>query len=246
MHKTNLFLQNIFGWFLLLASMGCVIQGSYRPPVIPLKVVVNSLGEITLEVSAEFVTPLGVFEIGAVSDSASFFDTVQNTLVIRTNSYDCAYDLRGKNFEILFGPGLEVRKLQKDSQNNIFLELIGEYNGCEQTLSPQSFFVSQPDNCSVPYQPGLVIGQQASVAVFQVSVRTGPNANYDLVRNKYLREGRIVTLIEGPVCGQTKSGGNSWWWKLKSDEIRLADGQRVVIVGWVAEKDDDTSLLSPR
>jgi hypothetical protein len=229
--------------FILLT--GCFFQGSYQPPAIPLKVVVNSLGEITVDVSTEFVTPLGIFEIGAVSDSTSFFDTVENTLVIRTDSYDCAYDLRGRNFEIQFDSGLEVRRLEKDSQNNILLELNGDYSGCQQTLTQPASYLLQSSNCYVPYEPSLVLGQRTTIAIYQASVWTGPSASYGLVRNNYLQQGRAVTLLEGPVCGETRSGGNSWWWKLKSDEIRLADGQRVVIVGWVAEKDDDTNLLAP-
>lgn len=229
--------------FLLLGA--CTLSGSYSPLAIPLKVVINSAGEITLEASAAIITPLGVFEIGAASDPYTLFDTVQNTLTIRTDSYECLYDLNGQNFEIEFSETVQARSLRKDSNSNIYLELSGNYTGCQQKLaSPVSY--SAPINCQPDHESRLQLGQQAVVSVFQVSVRTGPGASNGLVRNKYLKEGRAVTLIEGPVCGSMRSGGPSWWWKVKSQEIQLADGQIVIIVGWVGEKDDDVFLLAPR
>jgi hypothetical protein len=245
--KTNRFrFLFLLSAILLISLNACVFQGSYQPLAIPLRVLVNSSGEISLEASTEFVTPLGIFSLGVASDSIRFFDTVRNTLLIRTNSYDCLYDLRGNNFEIQFEQGLSVRRLQKDSQNNIFLELEGNFSGCQQDLPQVASYSPAVENCSVPYNPSLSLGQKTSIAVFQVSVRTGPSADYDLVRNKYLKKGRGVTLLEGPVCGPTRSGGNSWWWKLKSEELRLSSGEQVVIVGWVAEKDADTALLDLR
>jgi|GEM_PF-5227567 len=239
-----LWVQIMLTSLLFLILSACTLSGSYSPPAIPLKVVINSTGEITLEASTAIITPLGVFEIGAASDPYTLFDTVQNTLTIRTDSYECLYDLNGQNFEIQFSETVQARSLRKDSNSNIYLELSGNYAGCQQKLaSPVSY--SHPVNCQPDHESRLQLGQQAVVSVFQVSVRTGPGASNSLVRNKYLKEGRVVTMIDGPVCGPTRSGGLSWWWKVKSQEILLADGQTVIIVGWIGEKDDDVFLLAP-
>jgi hypothetical protein len=229
---------------IIVALAACTYNVGYSPPAIPLKLVLTSNGEITLEASAAFVTPLGVFEVGTVSDPYTFFDTIQNTLTIRTDSYECLYDLRGQNFEIEFGETVQARSIRKDSANNIVLELSGNYAGCQQTL-PVPAHQTTPD-CQPAYDSRLQLGQQAAVAVFQVSVRTAPGASNELVRNKYLKKGRIVTILEGPECAQMRSGEPSWWWKVKSQEIKLADGQKVIIVGWVDEKEEDNFLLSPR
>jgi hypothetical protein len=230
--------------FLVCACGPVAIQGAYKPPVLPLRIAVNTNGEITIESSAEFVTPLGVFEVGLVTDPLTYFDIVQNTLTIHIDSQDCIYDLNGQDFDVSFDPGLEIRGLEKEG-DSIVVNVAGDFSGCQARYAAQSSFAGE-HQCAAPYTTRLQLGSQAVVSTFQISVHTIPGTGTDLVRNKYLKRNRVVTVLEGPVCAPLKSGDLSWWWKVKSEEITFTNGQRGIVVGWVAEREDNDFLLAPK
>ena len=98
------------GW--LAACESVAGQVSYHPLGIPLKISVNTWGELEIEASGEIVTPIGVFEAGLVADPVSFFDGVQNTLVVRIGPQECWYDLNGKDFDVQLTPGYYQQMLR--------------------------------------------------------------------------------------------------------------------------------------
>ena len=96
----------LLGIGLLLAACDSVgAKVAYQPPGVPLKISINSWGEIDIEASGEIVTPIGVFEVGLVTNPARFFDGVQNTLVVRIGSQECWYDLNGQDFNVELASG---------------------------------------------------------------------------------------------------------------------------------------------
>ena len=83
-----------------------------------------------------------------------------------------------------------------------------------------------------------------SRSVNQVAVHTNPSELVPLVENKYLVQGHVVSIIDGPVCG-TGNPGHVLFWKAQSEEIVFSNGQRGIIVGWIGEESGDVYLLRP-
>lgn len=232
---------------LLVAACDSVgAKVAYQPLGVPLKISINSWGEIDIEASGEIVTPIGVFEVGLVTDPARFFDGVQNTLVVRIGSQECWYDLNGQDFNVELAPGYYQQIALRKEQSNICLELQGEetaVSGCSQKpirtaarLQPAQQIV-----CEGALPSHLAVGKEATISVFQAAVHQEPGESTPLVRNKFLARDQIVTIVEGPVCAE-----RVLFWKVRSQEIDFAGGGRGVIVGWVAEESGDIYLLKPR
>lgn len=226
------------------------VEVGYHPPIVPLRVSVNSWGEVDVSVTADIVTPLGVFDAGLIGSPVRYFDGVQNTLTIRIDNEDCIYDLNGENFKFDL-QGNNYRLVNLETMNrSIFVELQGDaYTGCKQRsvvsarrLPPTSGNDLQCQGASHSY---LAVGGRATVSVNQVSVHQTPSELAPLVRNKYLRQGRAVAIIDGPLCGRGDPG-QVLFWKVQSEEITFSNGERGVVVGWVGEESGDVYLLRPQ
>lgn len=241
--------RNYIEIFILCASpllVACQVvagQISYSPPVLPLKISVNTWGEIDIEASGQIVTPLGVFEAGVIAEPTRYFDGVQSTLIVLIDDQECWYDLNGQDFELDLQPGHYEQISLRRENGNIFLELDGPgYTGCSQrSVTSVVGKVSGNDVACPGASPShLAVGDQAYISVFQATVHQSPGESTPLVKNKYLAGDRVVTIIDGPVCAE-----RVLFWKVQSQEIDFAGGGRGVIVGWVAEESGDIYLLMP-
>lgn len=228
---------------LLIACQQVGGQLTYHPPVVPLKISVNTWGEIDIEASGEIVTPLGTFEVGVVAQPDQFFDGVENTLTILIDDEACYYGLSDQNFEVELEPGQYDKIALRQENGNIFLELDGPgYTGCSQR--PVTSVLGKVHGndivCEGASPSSLAIGDQAYISVFQAAVHQSPGESTPLVRNKYLARDRVVTIVDGPVCAE-----RVLFWKVRSEEINFAGGGHGIIVGWVGEESGDIYLLRP-
>lgn len=112
------------GTLFLSGCQGTKFQGGYQPPALPLKITVDTNGNISfdLEQEVEYPTPLGTFSVGVVVDPVAYFNK-DNTLTVRIDCNDSFYDLHGKDFSIDFDSGY-YKKINLTKQgNNILLEV---------------------------------------------------------------------------------------------------------------------------
>lgn len=238
--------------FLLISSIalpGCgevALEIGYHPPGVPLEISINSFGEIEFELSRQIPTPLGVFEVGVVTEPQKYFDTVENVLLIRIDGQECIYDLNGQTFDVdLSAADYRLVSLQQKG-GSIFIELQGDgHTVCKQHQASIYASDGASQSCPGASPSHLSVGASAYISVFQASVYQSPSELAPLVENKYLRENRQVTIIDGPICGPGNPG-HVLFWKVRSEEIRFNSGRQGVIVGWVAEESGDIYLLRPR
>ncbi len=224
---------------ILLTSCQTVgVEVGYKPPVLPLRVSINSWGEITfgVEGNVEIPTFLGTFSAGIVVDPARKFNA-QNILTVRVNGEDHFYDLHGEDFDLEFESGYYEKITLRKNGNSIVLELNRiqtSSNSVPVQQNPQTNrSQNTPNNnqeCSEAFSPRLTIGRTAQVVVFQVTVRTAPGQYSSKVN--YLAKNRVVLVLDGPRCA-----GGWWWWEIYSDELEYG--------GWVAEADEENYYLSP-
>ena len=228
-------------------SLGAEI--GYQPPVLPLRVSVNTWGEIEISASSGIITPIGIFDVGIIASPTRYFDGVENTLTIRIDDQECVYDLNGGDFSFdLQGNSYQLVHLRTENKS-IFVELQGDtYTGCKQrsAVAAKRSAASSGNNiyCEGASPSYLVVGSRAVVSVNQASVHQSPSELAPLVRNKYLKRDRIVTVIDGPVCGKGNPG-QVLFWKVLSEEIAFSNGERGIIVGWIGEESGDVYLLRP-
>lgn len=112
---------------IIIFSSGCSLKGviGYKPDGLPLKISVDSDGQINFQVEAgiEIPTPLGTFSIGAVADPNTQFN-VPTTLTIRLDEQDHIYDLHGKDFVIDFESAFYDQIRLSKIGPNLYLELV--------------------------------------------------------------------------------------------------------------------------
>lgn len=241
------------------ASAG--VEVGFKPVGLPVQIHVNSFGEVSLSVSRSFVTPLGVFDAGLVSNPNSYFDTIETALTIRIGEGECIYDLNGQTGLDLDLSHDDFRLVRlQETGGNIFIELEGEGNiSCKQgpvSLKPalgENAEASQRGQsvaeivagCEGASPSNLSLNATAVIAVQQAAVHVNPDEFPPLVRNKYLSQGRTVKIIDGPICGRGNPG-QVIFWKVQSEEITFSSGERGIIVGWVAEESGNVYLLQPK
>lgn len=124
-----------------VAGCGTKVEVGYQPPIVPVRVSINTDGEINVDLSGNYATPIGVFDIGVGSTIYSFLDDYQNQiLLIRVDEKVNVYELEpGKKFAVLFDDeNTYYKKVALDYAENgdILLELESV------TLQP----VSDPDS----------------------------------------------------------------------------------------------------
>ncbi len=102
---------------------------AYRPPGLPLRVSVNTWGQVSMSVESNVRVPtfLGDFEAGVIVDPARRF-SVENTLTVRLNGREYFYDLHGQDFSIDFESGYyeKVALIRRDSDLILELEQVNE------------------------------------------------------------------------------------------------------------------------
>lgn len=132
MYSKNAYLRSIILIIcssIIISCKGCGGFLSFKPTGIPLKVSVNTEGEISLSVEGEveIPTPLGVLEIGLTGNPAEYFG-VENTLTVRLNGQEHIYDLHGYDFDLQFEPGYYKKVNVSKNGSNLVLELTQSEN----------------------------------------------------------------------------------------------------------------------
>lgn len=87
-----------------------------------------------------------------------------------------------------------------------------------------------PETCGESLPTRLSIGAEATVVVFQVTLRAGPGLTSEQVN--YLARDRTIQVLQGPEC----IDGN-WWWQVKNEELGYE--------GWMVEGDNENYYLEP-
>lgn len=229
------------------------VELSYDPAILPIRISVDTWGEISIETTAgiSLPTPIGVFSANLVTDSQHLMQSVDNVLIIRIDDQECVYDIHGSalKFEGVQGQ-FQIVSVETDQDGNVTIELKGDhYTGCTQewtTVAVASAGQASGNEVGCPgASPSyLSVGQAAYISVFQASVLKEPSEFASFAKYKYLDGGNTVTIIDGPVCGPGNPG-HVLFWKVRSDVIRFADGTSDNVEGWVAEESGDIYLLRP-
>jgi len=136
-------LKNIIAFLIVsILLIGCGVKGtgSYQPPALPLKVMVDTEGNISFEIQQEieYPTPLGTFAVGVVVDPIDYFEK-EATLTIRLNDEDYFYDLHGNDFVVNFESGYYEKVELTKRGNDILLELRKKQSAIESEYSGNFF-----------------------------------------------------------------------------------------------------------
>lgn len=221
------------------------VEGAFEPYAIPLKISINSWGEIslTVETDVEIPTPLGTASIGLILDPARHFNTM-NTLTVRINGTDYFYDLHGNDFNIDFESGYykQISLIKRSNDLLLVVESLVDSPPIQVEPPVSSSSGSSGQGSVIPSSdcPGalkkrLNIGDRAEVIIYQLSVRSAPGLSYS--KEHVLAEGRSVDILDGPICADT-----AWWWKIYFSG-QISTGDVITFEGWMMEADYDTYYL---
>jgi len=133
----------IFLSFLISSCANVAGEVSFNPYAIPIKISVNTWGEISfeLEPTIEMPTPLGTISAGVIIDPSRHYN-VQNVLTIRLNGEDHYYDLHEQSFEVEFESGYYKKVKLSNNNGNILLELQRITAGILQS-TPETIIISE-------------------------------------------------------------------------------------------------------
>lgn len=224
---------------LVILLSACQPQGNieigYQPPYVPVRISVNSNGEVNAEASYEWVTSIGTFDIGGgVNVSALRNKYSSDVLIVRVDEEVTVYELReGAQFDISFDDSNTLyRKVafHKEADGDFILELESVQGGVD-------FQVEENESNSTGYWckdlsgVNLQLGDSARVVYPKVNLRSSPEVpqTWDANIVTQIEEGVRVTIIGGPECAHE----GTWW------QIRTEDGY----TGWMREFISDGYLL---
>lgn len=222
-------------------SAGCTGEIGYSPPLaIPIRVSVNTRGEVSIGVARSYATPIGTFDFGIGGSFQTLRDDYPDRLlIIRVDNEASVYRLKeGETFRVEFDDKDTTYKkvaLEHKSDGDIILELERVANSTlEQTETKEPANASASNSCPGAPKQRLQVGGNAYVctAVDSVALREGPGKSYSIM--KRLVPGADLKVIDGPSCA------NNWsFWKVETDSG---------YVGWMSEGGDskDTYFLCPK
>lgn len=202
-------------------------------------------------VGPSLVTPFGTFSTGreyTIVDAQSDPEDLFLILRDRDSQTDSVYRIQN-------GQGLSVLVDGQDlitasAPREVVVDVTGaktvqviDSNGRAQLPSNISSDSTLPSGVSCPgaFPTRLKVNGRAEVIVPQVNMRTNPGLSNPKVEHQVLSQGRVTTILDGPICSN-----RMLWWKLQTDMLTLSNGQRARMTGWVAEESGGTWLLSPR
>lgn len=221
------------------------LEGGYSPPGIPIRISLNSNGEINLGVSDSVTTPYGTFDLGYGGSVYSLRDQyTARLLIVRVDDQATVYELEeGKEFHVEFDDDNRLYRrvaLNYESDGDIVLELesvqiSNSESGADvvENVSSQSDS-SAPESCPNAPPQRVEVGGEAYVCTQndRLIVREKPSQSAAEITRIY--PGTTMTIVKGPTCA------NNWsWWRIKT-----SDG----IVGWAAEGGDniDPYFICPK
>jgi hypothetical protein len=221
--KKNIW-QGFVGIILIVSLSGCggsapepEVEIGYQPPIIPVRVSINSHGELNVGLSGQVVTPIGVFDIGGgVSIDTVRENHPQNVLIVRVDGEAVVYELEeGKAFNVTFDDNDTLYQkvaLNYETNGDIVLELesapktdTGGSDGGDNTTTNNS--VSCP---GAKYPTRLQASRDAQICtqVDRLIIRKSANMNASEALSLY--PGTTIRILEGPVCAN-----DFWWWKVE-------------------------------
>lgn len=228
-------------WLVGVASLliGCqpdaVVEVGFQPLIIPVRIAINSHGEVSAGFSGEYPTPIGIFDIsGGVSVSTIRSEYSSDVLIVRVDDVATVYELEeGKQFDIIFNDENTLYKkvaFHKESGGDIILELesVSVSNNTQQDSSELN---SSNYTCDDLNGVKLNLGDNAKVIWPKVNLRSSPVVPqvWDANIVAQVEEGVNVTIIGGPECAHE----GTWW------EVRTENGN----TGWMREFVSDGYLL---
>lgn len=225
-----LFLQAI-----LSAGCGAVGEVGYSPPIIPVRISINTMGEINVGLSHEFCTPIGTFDLSLGGTVYSLRNQYDNrVLIVRVDNQAVVYELvAGQEFRVEFDDNNTLYKkvaLEYESDGDIVLELEsvqGAGENADMSGSSAGDGSSSSNNTSsCPGAPPqrVVVGEKAYVCTQSDRLIVRSGAGKDSTEIERIYPGAELLILKGPKCA------DSWsWWR-----VRTEDG----LIGWVAEGGD--------
>lgn len=217
--------QGFVGIILMAILSGCGTTGNsdpeveigYQPPVIPVRVSINTRGELKVGLSGNIVTPIGTFDIGGgMSIDMLRGQYTQKVLIVRVDGEAVVYELEeGKEFNVTFDDNDTLYQkvaLNYETNGDIVLELesapktdSGNSSGGDNATTNNS--VSCP---GAKYPTLLEASRDAHICtqVDRLIVRKTANMNASEVLSLY--PGTTIRILQGPVCAN-----DFWWWKVE-------------------------------
>ncbi len=231
--RAFIFVKSVLVALIFTSCGGGAVEGGYTPPGVPIRISINSDGDIGLGMSHSWPTLYGTFDLGyggSVNSLRNQYST--RLLIVRVDDQATVYELEeGKEFHVEFDDSNKLYRriaLDYETDGDIVLEL----ESVQDQSPPSNTGGDAPaDNPSSPITscPGapkqrVQVGEKAHVCTRndRLIVRAKPNLGSSEIIRIY--PGTVMTIVKGPVCE------NNWsWWRIRTD-----DG----VAGWVSEGGD--------
>ena len=220
--------------FILFAT-GCQgISGSvaYQPPLIPIKIVIDSDRSIRVEASTDVVTPIGVFSATLSVDPSQYLGetNAKNTLTIRLNGQDSVYDLHGQPHQFDFESGYYKQiRISGPDTNMSWLIILDRIADAPQVVQENNLPDMRTAGC--PGEPPVQFSADMTVQVspgLPNRLRASPGLSGAFIMS--VPSGTNLVILDGPVCRD-----NYGWW-------HVSDGG---IQGWTADGEGSEYWLIP-
>ncbi len=157
----RVFTQSFLLWACIFLSACQPVELGYSPPIIvPVRVSINTQGEIELGLSPELHTPIGTFDISFGADVYSLRETYNaRLLIVIVDNQATVYELaEGKEFEIVFDDSNQLYRsvnLKQEDDGDIILQLQSvalaeepqENAGIQVTIEPLPTSTPEPPPC---------------------------------------------------------------------------------------------------
>ena len=242
----------------VLGLAGCngEVEVGYQPPiVVPVRVSINSRGDINLGFSEAIVTPLGIFDISAGSDIYSLRQQYTGrVLVVRVDDQVAVYELEeGKEFKINFEDDNKLYKkvaLEYESDGDIVLELESVRTALKEPASGGSSNSSPSCPGAEPQQ--VQVGDAVNVCTQSDNLIVRKKPSLGAAEIFRIAPGTSAYIVDGPTCAD-----NSSWWKIEvpsGTSVRRGSYDAPLYsldadtTGWVREGSDeiDRYFICPR
>lgn len=232
----------IFISFMAFFFIGCQpeagVEIGYQPPYVPVRISVNSNGEVSASASYEWVTSIGTFDVGGdVSVDTLRNSYTSDVLIVRVDDEVTMYELKeGAQFDIAFDDSNTLYKkvaLHKEPDGDFILELesVRVVDSDSDSSQPSSESTSAEYWCDDLSGVKLRVGDSARVVWPKVNLRSSPEVpqTWDANIVAQINEGVRVSIIDGPECAHE----GTWW------QVRTEYGD----AGWMREFTSDGYFL---
>ena len=226
---------------------GSVGSIGYQPPNLPIKISINTNGDLSVSWEHSIQTAIGTFSADVTSNLSEVYQDRNGVLIVNVNGVNSVYDLNGRNnvgitLESGYYQQVELRK----EGNNWYFEAIRVFREplsplqdsdsySESTEAP-SLAVSTSFSCPKAPDSRLKVGSNAIVIEATTRLRSDPEVSENIIF--LLAERDLLEIIEGPICSPRPGRSDYFvFWKVVVPSRSLE--------GWVAEGDSDFYFIQP-